>query len=247
VLAALAWHNYARFGDVLDTGFRASAQEAVERRFFSPVDGVSGLLFSAGKGLFLFCPIVIPSLLLWPAFHRRHGLLSWFILAAALSRLLLVGAFRDWHGGFCLGPRYLVNALPFLLLPLAVRVADLVRHGTARGQGGMLLVAWAALCQQVYFGMGEIFSFLYRVKWAGLRVGGDVFKDDFLYFNWTVSPLWRLFEGQRGPYLLRRAALGDGPLFVTLCGLGLLGLLWAWVRACGRAGQRQTAAAERAG
>ncbi len=38
-----------------------------------------------------------------------------------LSLLVVYAGYPDWHGGFNVGPRYLVPALPFLVFPLAFR------------------------------------------------------------------------------------------------------------------------------
>jgi len=228
VMALLGWHNVARFGHLLDTGFRASAAEMQEQRFQSPVTGLSGLLFSAGKGLLFYCPVVVLGALLWRRLHRDWPVESTVWALMALGRILFLASFRDWHGGFCLGPRYLLNLFPYLLVPLALEMEHMI--ATRRRRAALFLVTWLALGQQVYFATGEIFAYLYRMKWIGLRSGIDVFKDDFLYFSWKVSPLVYLYNGIRGPFLLRRVPFGDWPLLVILCVLALLCLLLGFRR-----------------
>jgi 4-amino-4-deoxy-L-arabinose transferase-like glycosyltransferase len=230
-LVCLAWFNEYRFGSFLDTGFRASAAEMLEQRFVAPLVGISGLLFSAGKGLAFYCPLAVVAAAFWPSFWRKHRLVAAFVLLLSAARLAFVGSFRDWHGGFCLGPRYLLGVVPFLLLPLAAGIEDLIAS-RRRGPAAVLWVAAGlCLCQQIVLGAGEIFSYLYGVKWRGLAAGLDVFRDDYLYFSWRVSPLLHLLEGQRGPWLLRRIAAGNTALAGLLCALGLVLLLWAWIRA----------------
>jgi|GEM_PF-679869 len=78
------------------------------------------LLADPSKGLLLFSPF----LLLWPGAFRssRAALPSAGRLAlglAPLSLLLLYAGYPNWHGGFTVGPRYLVAALPFLVFPFA--------------------------------------------------------------------------------------------------------------------------------
>ena len=41
------------------------------------------------------------------------------MFAAAIFRYAFIAARSDWHGGFSVGPRYLMMVIPFLLLPLA--------------------------------------------------------------------------------------------------------------------------------
>ncbi|NQT94800.1 MAG: hypothetical protein HQ559_18735 [Lentisphaerae bacterium] len=228
VLALLGWHNVARFGHVLDTGFRASAAEMQEQRFQSPITGLSGLLFSAGKGLLFYSPVAVIGALLWRKLHRERPVESTVWALMALSRILFLASFRDWHGGFCLGPRYLLNLFPYLLMPLALEMEHMI--ATERRRVALFVVTWLALCQQVYFATGEIFAYLYRIKWIGLRSGFDVFKDDFLYFSWKVSPLTYFYNAIRGPFLLRRVPFGNWPLLVLLCALALLLLLLGFRR-----------------
>jgi len=78
------------------------------------------LLADPSKGLLVFSPF----LLLWPGAFRssRAALPSAGRLALALaplSLLLLYAGYPNWHGGFTVGPRYLVAALPFLVFPFA--------------------------------------------------------------------------------------------------------------------------------
>jgi len=219
VLLLLAWHNAARFGNVLDTGFRASQTELDADRFTAPWSGLAGLLVSPGKGLFLYCPIVLVSLFVWRRFHRRYPLLSWFTIATAGSRLLFVASFHDWHGGFCLGPRYLLNLLPFLLLPLGLWVADVARRPSRPRLLGLFVVTSLTLCQQIYFALGEVFSYLHWIKW---ETRGAIFVNNSLHFDPRLAPLLNLPKGNRGPFLLHDFPLGDALLFATLCLAGML-------------------------
>jgi len=80
------------------------------------------LLADPSKGLLVFSPF----LLLWPAAFRasraalpRPARLA--LALAPLSLLLLYAGYPNWHGGFTVGPRYLVPALPFLVFPFAFR------------------------------------------------------------------------------------------------------------------------------
>jgi len=80
------------------------------------------LLADPSKGLLVFSPF----LLLWPGAFRssRAALPSAGRLALALaplSLLLLYAGYPNWHGGFTVGPRYLVAALPFLVFPFTFR------------------------------------------------------------------------------------------------------------------------------
>ncbi len=78
------------------------------------------LLFDPSKGLLVFTPL----LLLLPAglvaARKRLPARAFVALLLAPAAILLTYAgYPNWHGGFTVGARYLVGALPFLLLPLA--------------------------------------------------------------------------------------------------------------------------------
>lgn len=78
------------------------------------------LLLDPSKGLLVLSPVLLAAAAATPAAVRRLGAASGGTLVAVPASLLLVySGFPDWHGGFTVGARYLVPALPFLLLPLA--------------------------------------------------------------------------------------------------------------------------------
>jgi hypothetical protein len=81
-----------------------------------------GLLADPSKGLLVFSPFLI----LWPrAFFlagrvlSRPAAVSLGLVPAAL--LFLYAGYPNWHGGFTVGPRYLVAAFPFLVFPFFFR------------------------------------------------------------------------------------------------------------------------------
>jgi hypothetical protein len=90
------------------------------------------LLLDPSKGLLVFVPL----LLLWPwAFPAARGRVSrgggFALVLVPLSLLLLYAGYPNWHGGFTVGPRYLVAALPFLVFPLAFREGGALEAGLA--------------------------------------------------------------------------------------------------------------------
>ncbi len=90
------------------------------------------LLFDPSKGLLVFTPL----LLLWPwAFPAARGRTSraggLALALVPLSLILLYAGYPNWHGGFTVGSRYLVAALPFLVFPLAFREGGALEAGLA--------------------------------------------------------------------------------------------------------------------
>ncbi len=114
-LAVTAWYDLARFGSITNTGYHG--QDTPFNA--SPWQGLEGLLVSPGKGLLLFCPLVVLALPLWPLLLRRRRAEALLALGITAITLLVFATYPVWWGGVCWGPRYLVPVLPFILLPLA--------------------------------------------------------------------------------------------------------------------------------
>lgn len=212
--ALLAMYNYSRFGSVLETGRTVntvdpSAFDYV--RFTLPFEGLYGLVLSSGKGLLFYCPAVVAGLLAWKLFHHRYGYLSVILASAICLRVIFIAFQEDWYGGFSLGPRYLVMIIPFFLLPVAEWLKQRVKIMDRRSIGLFFAFATACVSQQIYFNIGEIFSYFHiaKIPWQNTSVDWN----KILYFEWKLSPLLHLLEGKRGPYLLQAVPLGNTALW----------------------------------
>jgi hypothetical protein len=201
-LCLLGYYNFVRFGDILETG-RTAAKGIYYATYVAPWQGLYGLLLSSGKGLVWFCPAVVAGIALWRPFHKRHTFLSWTILAAVVFRICYIASRSDWHGGFSLGPRYLVMAVPLLLLPIGTTIVQWATRRSLRSLWLFSMVTLACVAEQLYFSVGEVFSFLHTVKWTYLAHGINVFDNDSIYLDWDKSPLLYLLDARRGSYLLR--------------------------------------------
>ncbi len=142
VLAALAitgWYNGLRFGNPLTTGYLP------EERFATPFfEGLYGLTFSPGKGIFWYNPILIAALVAWPALWRRHRAEALLVAAAVLSNLVFYAPWYLWWAGHAWGPRFLVAILPFAALALAPALEAASRRRTlALVLGALILVSVA--------------------------------------------------------------------------------------------------------
>lgn len=79
------------------------------------------LLFHPSKGLFLFSPVLLLALRGWRRSSPRlprHAYLASILLPAASA--LVYSGYPGWHGGWTVGPRFLLTALPFLVLAVAL-------------------------------------------------------------------------------------------------------------------------------
>ena len=128
--ALLGAYDLACFGGVFELssaherapGFQSLASAGLFGISLPSPEIALRLLADPSKGLLVFSPF----LLLWPGALRAvraavpfGGRLA--LALAPLSLLLLYAGYPNWHGGFSVGPRYLVAALPFFVFPLAFR------------------------------------------------------------------------------------------------------------------------------
>lgn len=115
------WSNVTRFGDPLETGYGTAFAGG---NFFSPLRMVLGfrdLLVAPGKGLVFLAP----GLLLLPfgiarARSRGEKLWPWTCAGVALLVMAPVAMIDSWHGAWTYGPRYVLPALPFAWLGVAL-------------------------------------------------------------------------------------------------------------------------------
>jgi hypothetical protein len=121
-------------------------------------------------------------------------------------------------------------AIPLLMLPLGELIADWTRKESKRTLWLFFLVTLACVFEQIYFSLGEVFSFLHIVKWDLLSHGINVLADDALYLDWAYSPLLYLLDAKRGPFLLKYVHMSNGNLFWLCAALAGVILFLEYVR-----------------
>lgn len=116
----ILWYNYFRFGSIFETGYqRVWGQDFTAIFFTNPVlNGIYGLMFSPGKGLLFYTPVLILSLASWKFFHKKDKFLSLLFISIILFYILFYA--KTWKGyeGWSWGPRYVFPVIPFIILPL---------------------------------------------------------------------------------------------------------------------------------
>ena len=127
-LAGLGVYNHACFGSMwaLSSRFEAMPRyrELAEQTLFgfSPptITGLVGLLASPLVGLFFLFPVLAPALVAPVSVWRRGDRRLAVLLGTAVWVLpLVMSGYREWAGGASFGPRYLVLAVPLVVLGLA--------------------------------------------------------------------------------------------------------------------------------
>ena len=113
----LAGYNRFYFGSFLESGYSWAISH-----FYTPFgEGLLGLLISPSRGLFVYSPVFLLSLIgAWRAFRGRgeEHVLMRFLAVGAASVILLHSRWGAWWGGHSYGPRLLADLTPLLTLLL---------------------------------------------------------------------------------------------------------------------------------
>lgn len=116
------WYNAVHFGSPLRTGFGATVVTPASlvghhlSWFNTPLpEGLSGVLFSPARGLFIYSPIFLLSLVGMAIVWKESGrLFLKYLSLAPLFLLIPVAMLGSWWGGPGYGPRLLADSAPFL-------------------------------------------------------------------------------------------------------------------------------------
>jgi hypothetical protein len=104
---AFAWKiGLLRQGGVPESGY------GNEHFTFHVFEGTWGLLFSPGRSVFVFAPMVFAALWGWRRLGRAAPELTIGALVAMALQLAMISAWWCWWGGWCWGPRLLVSLMP---------------------------------------------------------------------------------------------------------------------------------------
>jgi len=106
--------NYVRFGELFEFGYGAEA-----RNFYLPgiAEHAPKLLYWLDKGIFIYNPVFILGALGYFSFFRKFRKEAAFFASIIAANFILTSAWYGWHGCSCWGPRLLVPAAPFWLIP----------------------------------------------------------------------------------------------------------------------------------
>ena len=118
----------------------------------APHVGIVGALFSPAKSIFLYDPLLLPSLLLiiwlWrtiPAYMR------WYLVTVGLDlslHLVAYGRYYFWHGDSAWGARYHVTSIALFLIPaVALMIQQLLNHTGWRKRAIQAIIAVAIAVQ----------------------------------------------------------------------------------------------------
>lgn len=223
-VAALLVGQWLRFGDPLETG-RFGHYSA----WTSPWEGLWAQMAAPGRSFWLYSPAAALGLVGLPTALRRAPAATLFAAGLLLSRLLVISGRTDWFGGWGVGPRYLVPAIPLVMIGFAGAVEALPRWPRARR-----VMFWAALAAcaalMAHLATHSIFEWMWTLM-RDPRLEGRPYLEVSHAAPWA-SPIAG-FVGLKPDVLalgaLALARLGHPGLLWIFAGVAALGLAAAAV------------------
>lgn len=173
----LMYFNLIRFGSLSETGYN---QEIL---FEAPWVGAFGLLFSPGRGLFIYAPLML--LLFFgirPAWRRLPRPYFLLIAAMCLFYWLFYGSWYAWGGTWGWGPRFLMPILPLLMLFVGESLGWILAGSSDSA------LRWIAR-----IGVGLLVGLSLFVNFLGVSVDFNehflrLGRNDNFVFNWAAFP-----------------------------------------------------------
>jgi hypothetical protein len=231
LLVGAAWmaYNTHVFGSPFELGYKYSElwvdrhQTGFMSITYPHWEALWGITFSPFRGLFFFSPVLlltVPGFILWWR-SREHRAELWVALASVVAMILFNASSVMWWGGFAVGPRYLLPALPFLAIP-AIFVLVAWKDRLWMKLVGLALVAWSLVA-------------LWGLALAGQSFPPDSLRNPLLEY---ALPHWREGNIARnlGTLLHLRGTASLVPLGLFLG--GMLTIVWRATRRYGQASSR---------
>jgi hypothetical protein len=124
-------YNATRFGSMADTGYLRDGT-ATFNDWTRLWEGFAGLLFSPGRSLFLYSPLVVGGVWALARQFRRDRSTAWLLTSTSAALFAFYASLAYWDADRSYGPRYLVPIVPLLCVPLVGAWADPARRRAMR-------------------------------------------------------------------------------------------------------------------
>jgi hypothetical protein len=162
LLGLFALHNLRIYGQALPpyyVGTRLGLHPAF-------VQALAGNLISPSRGLFVFSPVLLFSLvgLVLEIKRAPRRLLTYAVALIILLHWLVISAFPHWWGGWSIGPRMFSDMLPYQLFFLLPVLRDLPA----------LAASWRTRC---------CLALAFLILWSGLAHGKSALDPNVQHWN----------------------------------------------------------------
>jgi len=192
------WYNRLRTGNPFVSPVQTQQYAANNGLDGSLGTGLIGLLFSPGKSLFVYAPLLLLSVAMFPAFWRKYRPAAAFLLAVGVAWLLLHARLRSWYGAWGWGPRHFVTVLPVLAIPALVFAPS-----TWCSRWGKIAIVTTAAAGFVLASSSLVGNWHYRME---LRYLAETLGDEFV---WSI-PRGQAIDMVIGAVNNGRVVIGTG-------------------------------------
>lgn len=195
---AVAWHLLYTWNWMFG---QPKVLQATETGFLSLPTHFFSVLFSDGRGLFVWAPLTLLAVVGWVILGRRRRWLAVCIGAAFILQAFINGGVVDWWGGWSFGMRRMTELYPLFVVGLACLLgwaAD--RPGWLRG--GL----WALTALGLAFSLLLLLSHLNFINTVQEQPQGDRASVEIRY-QLTESSFrvtWLVIEDHYGPWAWSR-------------------------------------------
>jgi hypothetical protein len=114
------YYNHLRTGNPLMSPVQGPQYAANNALNGDVLAGLTGLLFSPGKSIFIYSPIALLSIIVMRRFFKNHSYEATFVAIVGILWLLLHARLQSWYGAWGWGPRHFVTIAPIIALPFLV-------------------------------------------------------------------------------------------------------------------------------
>ncbi len=199
--------NYVRFGSFTHTGY-----ESEGLTFSYPfLDGLYGLLMSAGKSIFIYSP---PILLFFPAikkFWQTHKEEAIFCCGIPVIYLLFYSKWESWAGGWTWGARHVFQIHAFLLIPVLALLEDYFKKPSK--------IFWATIAFIIGLGIfvqvpGILVSFMDYNFW--FLQHKELYYTLYFPIHSSLAGHWQILTQDTVDLFFYRLVISDLPIFARL-------------------------------
>jgi hypothetical protein len=183
VMAGWMVYNTLIFGGPFNISYVYSADWTVQHQTgfmsltYPHLDALWGMTFSLFRGLFLLSPVLLlafPGLFFWWQDKKAFRAELVAVISIILAMVLFNSSSIMWWGGFSIGPRYFLPAVPFMTLPLGYFLNRYFEK------------AWANI-------LAAVLAVLSLVSTWGMTLAGQSFPPDTIFDPFTAYaiPNWQ--------------------------------------------------------
>ena len=241
-------YNTAVFGSPFEFGYPAVAEggKQLNTGHIPFLHGLRAFLFSPGKSIFIFAPMVLLSIAAMPRLWRRNRGLAVLACGAPVAYLLFFSRYAHFEGGFCYGPRYFLPVLTLLAVAVGIYFHEVPKRWRVFGYAVVLAgFAVQVLGISINFTEAALAGGYYDAHWD-YRIGYNAITQHLQVLSkylWDPNPAPAGLGFDRWFVFLHRQRFSNGALWEIATPVLCIALASAYgLYRCVRQHQRESVA-----